>query len=129
MKRLLTIPLVALTMMAVSVTAAYAGDYEYLVLEKADGTKTYVSATDLKMTFEDGNLIIAGGESTISVSELTYMAFTNDYEETSISGVSTDSQSGSADYYTISGVKVLQPSAPGVYIIKKDGKTRKIVVR
>ena len=36
---------------------------------------------------------------------------------------------GDVEYYKLNGVKVDKPTQPGIYLVKKDGKTKMIVVK
>lgn len=36
---------------------------------------------------------------------------------------------GDAEYYTLNGIKVSAPTEPGIYVVKKDGETKMIVVK
>lgn len=36
---------------------------------------------------------------------------------------------GDAEYFTLDGVKVGEPTTPGIYIVKKDGESKMIVVK
>lgn len=50
-------------------------------------------------------------------------------EETSITLTQIDERYGDVEYYKLNGVKVDKPTQPGVYLVKKDGQTKMIVVR
>lgn len=36
---------------------------------------------------------------------------------------------GDVEYFTLNGKKIVQPSQSGIYIVKKGGETRKVVVK
>ncbi len=46
-----------------------------------------------------------------------------------ISGIEADAESGKAEYYTISGLRVDTPTAPGIYIRRTGSTTEKIIIR
>lgn len=48
---------------------------------------------------------------------------------TPISPIEIEALYGDAEYYTLDGVKVSDPTTPGIYIVKKDGETKMIVVK
>ena len=50
-------------------------------------------------------------------------------EEMAISLVQIDERYGDVEYYKLNGVKVDKPTQPGVYLVKKDGQTKMIVVK
>lgn len=114
--------------------SATAGDYERVVLHGTDGTDVYVSASNLKITFEDGQLVALDKStntrlSSLSVSALSYMQFTNTGGESSIGNITIDGVSSDAVYYTLSGLQVSVPTTSGIYIVKQNGKTFKVVVK
>lgn len=118
----------------VAVLPATAGDYERVLLHGTDGSDVYVSASNLKITFEDGQLIALDKStntrlSSLSVSALSYMQFTNSGTESSISKITTEGVASDAVYYTLSGLQVSTPTTSGVYIVKQKGKTLKVIVK
>ena len=50
-------------------------------------------------------------------------------EETVITLTQIDERLGDVEYYKLNGVKVDKPTQPGVYLVKKDGETKMIVVK
>ena len=50
-------------------------------------------------------------------------------EETAITLTQIDERLGDVEYYTLNGGKVDKPTQPGVYLVKKDGETKMIVVK
>ena len=50
-------------------------------------------------------------------------------EETAITLTQIDERLGDVEYYKLNGVKVDKPTQPGVYLVKKDGQTKMIVVK
>ncbi len=50
-------------------------------------------------------------------------------EDTAITLTQIDERYGDVEYYKLNGVKMDKPTQPGVYLVKKDGKTKMIVVK
>lgn len=50
-------------------------------------------------------------------------------EETAITLTQIDERYGDVEYYTLNGVKVDKPTQSGVYLVKKDGQTKMVVVK
>ena len=46
-----------------------------------------------------------------------------------IDDIESDSDSGAVEFYTLSGVKVNRPQTSGIYMMKKNGETKKFYVR
>ena len=128
MKRLL----LALIMTSL-VSVASATDYNYLTLEKADGSLVSLPVSSLTLTFSNGNLVANDG-TTLPLSSLSKMFFTETSGICSIP-IATDGPSG---IYTLSGILVSSPSLDaqlpslpkGIYIVKQpNGNTKKIHIR
>ena len=133
MKKTLLILLVALA----TFNSASAGDYDYLIVQRLDGSKQSFNAIGLKLTFEDGNLVATSGGSTASfaLADLQKMFFSS--EPAGIKEIA-DSASEAVTVYTISGqavgqyqnLKEAQASMlPGLYMIKTSKGTIKIAVK
>ncbi len=134
-KMLLAMLLAAGTLHAVADSYAY----PYLAFQKADGTVVSIGVESLNMTFGDGSLLAANDQTskTFVVSELTRMYFTT--EDTGISGVvSDDADYGPARVYTPSGAFVgafesldeaKDAAKGGVFIIRQNGRTLKVIAR
>ena len=124
-------------MLAMAVpTAALADDgYDYLVFSLQDGTSQSVAAVGTSITFCGTNAVVSNGstEFTLSLADLTSMFFSSDASTTGISAIETDGTSAdngeATEIYTLNGVRVDDMSKRGVYIVKKNGKTFKQVVR
>ena len=104
--------------------AAQADEYNYLSVEKTDGTVISLSASDLTITFTDGYLM-AGN--------LSKMYFSNT-GATGINSIIDDENIsiGDADaIYDLNGRQLPQGAQlhKGVYIVKKNGRTLKVQVR
>ncbi len=117
---------------------AHAQDYSYMAFQKADGSKIAVGVENLNMTFADGLLHVESDSGTqdIPVSELSMMFFTND-APTAIAETENVA-SHAKQVYSISGTfvgtfdtdsAVRQSCGKGVYLIKDNGKTSKVVIR
>ena len=50
-------------------------------------------------------------------------------KETAISLVLIDERFGDVEYYKPNGVRVDKPTQPGIYLVKKDGQTKMVVVK
>ena len=126
-----------LALIATFSTNVFADDYQYLTFLKSDGSSLSVTAEGLKITFVDGNLVATqGGQTTtIALTDLNKMYFTS--EATGIK--LTDSEQltiDNAEVYDIQGRRVngqwstVNGQLPrGIYIVKKDGKSTKVIVQ
>lgn len=122
-----------------TLTTAYADDYPYLTFEKQDGTTQSVAVSGLTLTIADGNLIAANGTETLTLalSDLTKMFFAS--EATGIDELTAKLPSdGAAEVFTLTGVSLGQYDSmqavraalqQGVYIIKVNGQTLKVMVK
>ena len=56
---------------------AYASDYNYLIFQQTDGTEQAFGVSGLKLTFENGNMLVQqnGVTSTFPLSQLSKMFF------------------------------------------------------
>lgn len=117
---------------------AHAQDYSYMAFQKADGSKITVGVENLNMTFADGLLHVESDSGTqdIPVSELSMMFFTNDAP--TVIAETENVASHAKQVYSISGTfvgtfdtdsAVRQSCGKGVYLIKDNGKTSKVVIR
>ena len=118
-----------------TVMTANASGYEYLTIQKSDGTMISLASSGLTITFENGNLIASqnGQQTTLELSSLSKMFFG------AITGIQTISDgSETADIFDIQGRRVatkmhlkdLQNRLPkGVYLVKNGGKTVKMTIK
>ena len=128
---------IAAVVLAMAVpTAALADDgYDYLVFSLQDGTSQSVTAVGTSITFSGTNAVVSNGNTkfTLSLADLTSMFFSSDASTTGISTIDADGTSAdngeATEIYTLNGVRVDDMSKRGVYIVKKNGKTFKQVVR
>lgn len=139
--------------------AAEADNYNYLMFQTTGGATTYLNATGTKIVFSNGQLVATSGteSATFNLSELSYMAFSATGGSTnSISNIRTGSYGiyaagGSivvssngpqnVSICNVSGAIVAKGTtsggtttfggnlAAGVYIVKVNGETSKIVVK
>ena len=121
-----------------ALTTSHADDYPYLTFETQDGTTQSVAVSGLTLTIADGNLIATSGTETLTLalSDLTKMYFAS--EATSIDELTTKLPAdGVAEVYTLAGVSLGQRTLntlhstldAGVYIIKVNGQTLKVMVK
>ena len=114
-----------------------AGDYDYLVFVKTSSPAQAVTALGTTITFADGNMqVVSNGETTtIPLSEISEMYFSS---TSGISDLNVASDDITVGVYTPSGQLVttfqsiddVKKQLPrGMYIIRQNGETRKIVVK
>ena len=118
-------------------------DYTYLTFETTDGTKTSVDVSSLPVTINLENSTLTIGSQTFALADLSKMYFSTQDETTGVSEelrVKSDeglarrpegeSQFASATIYDLQGHQVSKDQLrKGVYIVKSNGKTYKIVVK
>ncbi|MBQ3753889.1 MAG: T9SS type A sorting domain-containing protein [Prevotella sp.] len=131
----------ALTAMALLGTlAAQAADYQYLTIEKKDGTALSMTAVGLNITYANGRMTATNGTetATLALTELSRMFFSNTKDATAIATIENLQPETAATVYDLSGRLVaseVMPSAlssqlrKGVYIVRQNTKTVKIQVK
>ena len=113
---------------------AQAADYQYLTIEKSDGTATSLTAVGLNISYSDTQLTATNGQetATFTLSEVSRMYFSNTKQDTAtgISEVNALPDSN-AEVYDLQGHRLPQGARlrKGVYLIKENGKTRKVTVK
>lgn len=122
-----------------TLTAAQAADYQYLTIEKNDGTQQSLTAVGLTISYSATAMTATNGSetTTIALSELNRMYFSNTKDATAISDISSLQQDEEATIYDLSGRQIaegrLSTVKPllrkGVYLVKQQGKTIKIQVK
>jgi hypothetical protein len=133
MKKLLLL----FAMLALASTNIFAGDYDYLTVQKTDGSQVSFTSTGLTITFSGGNLVATqnGTSTNLTLTDLSKMFFAS--SPTGIENVETTAAT-KAIVYSIDGVKIgtFDNAATlgsqlkkGVYIVKANGKTTKITVK
>ena len=112
-----------------------AADYQYLVFTQTDGTTQAVAATNLSISFADGNLIATSGNETLAtlpLATLSAMEFSND-GTTGIEGISADqlATDSATVIYDLNGRRMPQGEQlpKGVYILKNSNKTIKVNIK
>lgn len=121
--------------------AAKADTYPCLSFQRADGTTVSFGVESLSMTFGDSGktlVVTSGTESqTLSVADLTRMFFSTE-SATGISSATAGAADSTVRAYTATGVYIGQFGSmeamrgkvqPGVYLVKKNGRTLKIAVK
>lgn len=112
-----------------------AADYQYLVFTLSDGTTQAIAATNLNISFADGNLVATNGSETLAtlpLTSLTQMEFSAD----GTTGISQTLNSpfsilnSENEWYDLNGRKLdAAPSTKGVYILKNNSKTIKVSIK
>lgn len=116
---------------------AYASDYNYLIFQQTDGTEQAFGVSGLKLTFENGNMLVQqnGVTSTFPLSQLSKMFFSGD--TTGIEQLK-ENEEQPLTVFSPSGVRVgvfssptdLQQKLPrGVYMMKQGDKTIKVYIK
>lgn len=151
-------PLIIFALAWLTAATCRADDYGYVVFQQSSGTLQSVDAQGLKITFRDGQLIATpktGEPLAISLEDMAAMRFSTEAatgisSATAESGISMQGRAivialpsrNRATVATPSGVVVAQyataesaatfatqPLASGVYIVKTNNTTTKILVR
>ena len=119
---------VFLTMM-MGTLAIHAADYTYLTFETTDGAKASVSVGNLTLSIS-GTTLTAGSQS-FTLSNLSKMYFsTSDETTTGIEEITNAALDEVSEIYDLKGHKVSKEQmCKGVYIVKTNSRTYKMVVR
>ncbi len=116
-----------------SVLAVQAEDtYTYLTFETTDGSKTSVDVSSLPVTINLDNSTLTIGNHTFALADLSKMYFSTQSETTGIETIDNgqSTMDNSAEFYDLQGHKVTKAQMKkGVYIVKTNSKTYKIVVK
>ena len=125
--------IVLLFMALVGALAVQAEDtYTYLTFETTDGTKTSVDVSSLPVTINLDNSTLTIGNQTFALADLSKMYFSTQSETTGIETIDNGqwTMDNSAEFYDLQGHKVSKAQMKkGVYIVKTNRKTFKIVMR
>ena len=115
--------------MLVGGLTAQAEDYTYLTFETTDGAKASVSvASDVTLSIS-GTTLTAGTQQ-FTLSNLSKMYFSTSDETTGISEVMKANLDEATEIYDLQGHKVSKDQMRrGVYIVKTNSRTYKMVVR
>ena len=111
---------------------AQAADYQYLTIEKSDGTATSLTAVGLNISYSDTQLTATNGQetATFTLSEVSRMYFSNTKQGTA-TGISEataeDWNDTATEIFDLSGRQLPQGKKParGLYIFKKGNTTIK----
>ena len=127
------------TMLLTLMTATWAYDYPYLMVETADGEVKILSVESLVLTFGDGKLTAVNAEGTqaLVLTDLSKMYFSS--PPSGIGTADTTSEERQAvDIYSVNGVKMgtfesvrqaQQELGNGIYIVKSKNKNYKITIK
>ena len=113
------------------VLAVQADDnYTYLTFETTDVAKVSVSVSSLPVTINLDNSTLVIGNETFELADLSKMYFSTQSETTGIQEISSATIDEAADIYDLQGHKVTKAQMKkGVYIVKTNSKTYKIIMR
>ena len=122
-----------LTLLSVITMATRAADYNYLVFTLNDGSEQAIVATNLSITFTDGNLVATTADETLATIPLTTlqkMQF-SESNTTAISALPLDGQDDIKAIYDLQGrMMPLNTQLPkGTYIVKTSSRTIKVFVK
>ena len=125
--------LTILTLLSVITMATRAADYNYLVFTLNDGSEQAIVATNLNITFTNGNLVATTANetlATIPLATLQKMQF-SESNTTDISGLQLESQDDIKAIYDLQGRTMpLNTQLPkGTYIVKTSSRTIKVFVK
>ena len=120
-----------LFMALIGALTAQADDYAYLTFETTDGAKASVAVESLTLTIS-GTTLTAGSQQ-FTLSNLAKMYFSNtDETATGIETIDNGqlTMDNSAEIYDLQGHKVSKSEMrKGVYIVKTNSRTYKMIVR
>jgi hypothetical protein len=121
-----------ITLLMAGTLTAGAADYKYLTIEKTDGTAASLTAIGLTIAYNGTQMTATNGEeeATFTLTEVSRMYFSDTKQTTGITAVETTIGTD-AEVYDLNGRRQPQGTAlrKGVYIVKENGKTRKITVK
>ena len=125
--------LMILTLLSVITLATRAADYNYLVFTLNDGSEQAIVATNISITFTDGNLVATTADETLATIPLTTlqkMQF-SESNTTAISALPLDGQDDIKAIYDMQGrMMPLNTQLPkGTYIVKTSSRTIKVFVK
>lgn len=123
-------------MMAIVAMAAHAGDYDYLMVQKSDGTAQSFLADGLQITYSGSSATFTASSSsaTFALSDLSTMYFASN--PTAIRDIEAQTDR-LTDVYTTAGIylgryagtEAMKGNLPkGVYIMKNKGVTTKVSI-
>jgi ethanolamine utilization protein EutA (predicted chaperonin) len=117
--------------MLVGALTAQAEDYTYLTFETTDGAKASVSvASDVTLTISGTTLTVGSQSFTLTNLSKMYFSTTDETGTTDINEVMKDDLDEATEIYDLQGHKVSKDQMRrGVYIVKTNSRTYKMVVR
>lgn len=132
-----------LFLMAAVAIQVFAADYtyKYLVFSASDGTQTTVNTEGLTLSVENGSLVVTNstGTTALTLSSLAMMQFAAEGTTTPIDqAVSSVKEESTVEVFNLSGIykgtfssiSALKSSlGKGVFIVKQDGKSTKMIVK
>ena len=129
-------------MMAAVAIQTMAADftYRYLVVKTSDGTQVSLASEDLKLTFANGQLVATNnsGSQAFVLTSLVSMQFSETESVTGIDASLMNSEEVKCEVYTLSGMYVgtFETASSlntqlrsGVYVVKQNNKSTKIIVK
>ena len=126
------IVLLLMTLVGGVLTVQAEDTYTYLTFETTDGSKTSVDISSLPVTINLDNSTLTIGNQTFALADLSKMYFSTQSETTGIETIDNGqwTMDNSAEFYDLQGHKVTKAQMKkGVYIVKTNSKTYKIVVK
>ena len=116
--------------MLIGILTAQAKDYTYLTFETTDGAKTSIDVSSLPVAINLDNSTLTIGNQTFALADLSKMYFSNTDETTGIEEITSATLDEATDIYDLQGHKVTKEQMKkGVYIVKTNSRTYKMVVR
>ena len=121
--------ILCLFMVLVGALTAQAANYGYLTFETTDGAKASVPVESLTLTIS-GTTLTAGSQQ-FTLSNLYKMYFSaTDETVTGIEEITTATFDEAAEIYDLKGHKISKSEMrKGVYIVKTNSRTFKLIVR
>lgn len=122
-----------MALVAMTALTAHAEGYDYLLVQKTDGTTQSFTALGLSIKFENGNMVLkeSGNSTSLALTDLNKMFFSATTDPSGIDTVTENSVLNAPAVYDLSGRKIVNGTSEngqlpkGIYIV--NGK--KIVVK
>lgn len=122
-----------------SMASAKADDYKSLIFQTSDGATTSVDLSSLVLTISNGKLTVTNtsGTQSFTLTDLSKMYFSSN-GTTGIENITTNDVNEKLSVYDVSGRKIGDYKSidsaksslkQGMYIVKANSKTFKIVVK
>ena len=120
---------ILLLMALIGALSVHAEGFTYLTFETTEGAKASVEVSSLTLTIS-GNTLKAGSQ-TFTLSNLSKMYFsTTDETTTGIKEIDINTIDEAAEIYDLQGHKIPKAQMKkGVYIVKTNNETYKMIVR